>query len=76
MLTLPDDLLAILDEFSDARSEALDHKVASEPDASYWSMLLSPSYWLFIGIRLISDTRRLIVRCFMMNVLQRQLCTL
>ena len=49
MLSLPDDLLAILDEFSDARSEALDHKVASERDASYWPILSLPSYWLFLA---------------------------
>ena len=38
-MSLPDDLLAILDEFSDAKSEALDHKVTNELtiDASYWS---------------------------------------
>ena len=35
MMSLPDDLLAVLDEFSDARSEALDNKVTTERDASH-----------------------------------------
>ena len=48
MMSLPDDLLAIIDEFSDARSEALDDKVTIECDASYWS-LFKPSYWLFLA---------------------------
>ena len=48
MMSLPDDLLAIIDEFSDARSEALDDKVTIECDASYWS-IFKPSYWLFLA---------------------------
>ena len=55
MMSLPDDLLAILDEFSDARSEALDHKVTNEPlIGQYYPALLlvniiQPSYWLFLA---------------------------
>ena len=44
-MSLPDDLLAIIDEFSDARSEALADKVTIECDASYWS-IFKPSYGL------------------------------
>ena len=43
MMSLPDDLLAVLDEFSDARSEALDNKVTTERDASHW---FTASHWL------------------------------